>query len=150
MHIEIDQSGKVEKTSTLTVLAFANHITKAVAISGPVKQACIEVLRKEGYNKQTFVFQIFAAGVFLLIEEHLHRLEHITIDTEYLGRDGDIKGILLNAILKVRSDYTKQQISFRQIGKKSGAHYKAYGVYTGKQPADRILTAPEILAVLGK
>lgn len=150
MHIEIDQSGKVEKTSTLTVLAFANHITRAVAIPGPVKQACIEALRKEGYNKQSFVFQIFAAGIFLLIKEHLHQLEHITIDTEYTGRDGDIKGILLNAILKVRSDFSKLQITFRQIGKKSGAHYKAYGVFTGKQPVDRTLTAEEILAVLGK
>ena len=150
MHIEIDQSGKIEETNITTVLAFSNHTTRAVTMPATVKQACIEVLRRKGHVKQTFVFQIFAAGIFLLIAEHLHQLEHMTIDTEYPGHEGDIKGMLLNAILKVRSDFPKQQISFRPVGKKSGSHHKAYGVFTGKQQPDRVLTAQEILRVLGK
>jgi len=35
-----------------------------------------------------------------------------------------------------------------QVGKKSAAHFKAYGVYKGFQKADRILTAEDILALI--
>ena len=150
MHIEIDQSGKVEETNRITVIAFSNHITRAVVIPAAVKRECIEYLRRQGRNKQTFVFQIFAAGIFCLIEEYLHQLEHVAIDTEYPGRDGDIKGMLLNAILRVESDFPKQRISFKQVGKKSGCHFKAYGVFTGRQKADRVLSVEDILNALGK
>lgn len=150
MHIEIDQSGKVEETNRITVIAFSNHITKAVVIPAAVKRECIERLRRGGRNKQTFVFQIFAAGIFCLIEEHIHQLERIIIDTEYPGREGDIKGMLLNAIFRIRPDFPKQSIVFSQVGKKSGSHFKAYGVFTGKQKADRRLTLEDILGALGK
>lgn len=150
MRIEIDQSGKVEKTNRATVIAFSNHITKAVIIPASVKRECIEILRRGDRNKQTFVFQIFAAGIFCLIEEYIHQLQVIVIDTEYPGRDGDIKGMLLNAILLLRPDFPKHSITFRQVGKKSGSHFKAYGVFTGKQRAEQTLTVEDLLRALGK
>jgi hypothetical protein len=71
-----------------------------VVIPVAVKRVCLHRLRRRGRNKQTFVFQLFAAGVFLLLEEYLHQIDQVVIDTEYPGRDGDIKGMLLNWILR--------------------------------------------------
>jgi hypothetical protein len=150
MHIEIDQSGKVEHTNRQTVIAFSNHTRVAVIIPATVKKECLRILRATGRNQQIYILQIFTAGLFWLIEPYLHQLETITIDLEYPGHDGDIKGMLLNAIRRIRDDFSKHQISFRSVGRKSGAHYKAYGVFTGKEKGERVLTTEQILQVLGK
>jgi hypothetical protein len=150
MHIEIDQSGKVEDTSRPTVLAFANHIRVAVVIPAAVKKECLAVLRRRSDFPQVYILQIFTAGLVCLLRDYLFQIETITIDLEYPGHEADIKGILLNAIRRVRRDFSKQQISFRSVGKKSGAHYKAYGVFTGKEKPERILTTEDIVKVLRK
>ena len=150
MRIEIDQSGKVEETNKTTVIAFSNHIDKAISIPARVKRECIEHLRRGKRNRHTFIFQIFAAGIFCLIEEHIQRLENIVIDTEYPGHDADIKGMLLNAIRRIRPDFAKQNIHFQQVGKKSGCHFKAHGVFTGKQKAAQNLSFEDIMRVLNK
>jgi hypothetical protein len=149
--VEVDQSGKkVEKTNTDTALAFSDGEEGAVLITAKVKRQCLETLRKADRKVQIFVLQIFSAGLFLLLKDYLDRLQMIIIDEEYPGREGDIKGMLLNLIRKERPGFPKEAIVFQQVGRKSGAHYKAYGVYKGFQDPDRTLTAEDILTVLGK
>lgn len=96
MNIEVDQSGKIERTREDTVLAFSDGKSGSVRIPAAVKR-----------------------GMFL-------RLAH-----------------------QNRLDFDKEQIVFRQIGKRSAAHFKAYGVYQGVQKADRVLTVTDILSILG-
>ena len=148
MHIEVDQSGKMEKMNVDTVLAFSDEKSAAVLIPAEVKRVCLQALRRRGRRKTTIVLKIFAAGLFLLLQDVLEEVTLATIDQEYPRREGDIKGTLLRLIWASGKGFEKERIVFHQVGKKSAAHFKAYGVYKGFQEADRILTAEDILALI--
>jgi len=145
MHIEADQSGKMENTSTYTVLAFSNDESRAVLIPAVEKRKCQQALRGKRGKQHTWVFQVFAAALFLLVGEMWSKVGTLVIDVEYPGREGDIKGKLLE--LARKSGYSPQ-IAFRRVGKRSAAHKKAITVYRGATPPDRVLTAKDILSVL--
>ena len=151
MHVQVDQSGtKIERTHRETVLAFSDDVEGAVVIPAKVKKECVAALRKESWKAQVFVLQVFVAGIFLLLQDYLARIDSITVDQEYPGRDGDIKGMLLNLIRQVQGDFPKENLIFEEIGRHSRAHHKAYGVYKGFQKPDKVLTTEEILTVLRK
>ena len=148
MHIEVDQSGKIEKMNVDTVLAFSDGKSGTVLIPAEVKKVCLQALRRGGRRKTTVVLRIFAAGLFFLLKDVLEEVTLVTIDQEYPGREGDIKAMLLRLIWASGKRFEKEQIVFHQVGKKSAAHFKAYGVYKGFQKPDRILTAEEILTLI--
>jgi len=45
MHVEVDQSGKVENTRVDTVLAFSNGMNHAILVSAKVKRIVTKQLR---------------------------------------------------------------------------------------------------------
>jgi hypothetical protein len=148
MHVEIDQSGRIETLTQDSALGFSDSKTYGILIRRSAKRKVFETLRKRYTQLKRPELRVFAAAVFLLIRDHLDRLESITIDLEYEGHDADIKGMLLRHIRKVRPDFPKEQISFRSIGRKSKAHFKAYGIFSGRQTPDRIIHAEELLSLL--
>jgi hypothetical protein len=148
LRIEVDQSGKIEKMNIDTVPAFSDGKSVAVLIPAEVKRVCLQALRRGDRRKTAIVVRIFAAGLFLLLEDVLEEVTLVTIDQEYPGWEGDIKGVLLRLIWASGKRLEKERIVFRQVGRKSSAHFKAYGVYKGFQKADRILTVEEILALI--
>ena len=94
--------------------------------------------------------KLFAAGLFLLLKDHLSSIESMTIDREYTGLEGIIKGMLLNHLRKLDPGFPKEGIAFRHIGKKSRAHQKAYDTFRGRVRPDRVITTGELVACLSK
>lgn len=148
MHVEVDQSGRIEMLTQDSALGFSDSEAYGILIRRREKQKVFEVLRKRYAKLKRPELRIFAAAVFLLIRDHLDRIESFTIDLEYEGHGADIKGMLLRHIWKVHPDFPKEQISFRSIGRKSKAHFKTYGIFSGKQTPDRIVRAEELLSLL--
>lgn len=141
MKVQIDQSGKVEKTNKDTILAFSNSIDFAVNIPAKVKRKLKLEFRRTGHIR-VFTFRMFAAGIVLLIRDHLRKIDSIVIDQEYTGRELMIRDMIQEMLRKLRRK--EPLIYFRRIGKKSGAHYVAYGTATHKRKADKILNYREI------
>ena len=148
MHIEVDQSGKIEKMNVDTVLAFSDGKSAAVLIPAEVKRVCLQALRREGRPKMSVALRIFAVGLFFLLQDVLEEVTLVTIDQEYPGWEGAIKGMLLRLIWASGKEFEKGRIVFNQVGENSAAHFKAHGVYKGFQKADRILTAEDVLALV--
>ncbi len=144
-HIEVDQSIKVEQTHQHTTLAFSDGIKYVILIPAEIKQTCQRELRKKGVKSDMIMLRMFAAGVLLLLEDQMHNIASVTIDTEYEGRGGEIKGLLLRFILKWVPDFPKQAITFRRIGKKSSAHKLAWETHRCKQKPDRVATLGDLL-----
>jgi hypothetical protein len=145
MHVQVDQSGKIEDTRVQTVLAFSNQISYAILIPAPVKRKCVQILRRQ-YPK-AFYLRLFSASLFLLLKDYLDRLNLITIDIEYMGKEETIKGILLDLIRKTHPGYPKDTIIFQRVGKRSPAHKKAIETYRGKRQADKKILAQDILGL---
>ena len=149
MHVEVDQSGKIEQTNRGTALAFSDGIHYAILIPAKVKQQAIIWLRSTGRRGKRMYLLLFAVALYHLLKHHLDRLKLVTIDIEYEGREHDIKLMLLNLIWRDHLGYPADNITFRGIGKKSQAHKKALAVFRGDIKADRTLTLEEFIEPLG-
>lgn len=145
MHVEVDQSGKIGKTNEDTVLAFSNGINFTILIPRKVKQECLRRLRVQGLEPQSIYMRMFAVGLYFLLREYTAKFQVILIDTEYPGRDAQIKEHLFNLFQRTNVGINKQQITFGFIGKASNAHTIAIATFRGKRRADRVLTVEEIM-----
>jgi len=151
MRAEIDQSGKFDQTDKPTVLALANDIEFSVRVSAVEKRKCFQILRSQRSDKNrrtTLYVLLFATLVYLLLREHVHRLDSIVIDTEFSGHEGTIKTHLHNLFNRQGVLVPSTAISFRQIGKSSPAHDLAIRVFRGKQLPDREIDAREMREIL--
>ena len=144
MNIEIDQSGKVENTSKNTIIAFSNGIFGSILISAKDKREIQEIFRKIG-KPRIFVYRVFAILIFLLIKNHLKKIDQIIIDEEYPGWGHLIKDYLLQEIRKVRANFDAENITFQRIGKKSKAHLLGYNVFQKKKKVDIKVGLKEVL-----
>lgn len=150
MEAEIDMSGRVEETNRMTAIALANDISISISISASEKQKLIKAMLKRKLQKRNTVHvSIFSSLLFLLLREHIEKLDLIAIDPEYPSYEAVIKNRLLTLCENNGLEVDKECIYFEQVGKKSPAHDLAIKVYRGKATADREVTAKEILDLLG-
>ena len=146
--VEVDQSIKIEDPGD-TFLAFSDGISYAIKIPFSVKQKGLQALRSQGKPKKRANLLLFAACVFLLIENHLEQLQRVTVDNEYDGRQDDIKSFLLEYIRRKDPSFESERIEIREIGKKSPADQLARAVRRGKREVDKVISAGGLLAVVG-
>jgi len=141
MKIEIDQSGKIEKTEKDTILAFATNnkrtkITGSIKISARTKRRLQESFRQIGEPRK-FVVNLFSCAVFLLVKNRLKNVSEINIDTEYPGKGKSIKETLAKMFFEANIEMPP--IRFVLIGKKSFAHEVALRTYHKLLKADQFL-----------
>lgn len=146
MKYEIDQSGKIEQTNKLTIVAFGNGRAKVLKISSIEKQKLIKALKEVDHPRHTFIYKIFSSLVFLLLKDE--RIVQVTIDNEYLGNEATIKNILVQLFRKASKK--EPEIQFGYIGKTSLAHKAAIAAFRGELKPDIVVKAVEILGILYK
>ncbi|MBM3129914.1 MAG: hypothetical protein FJ009_14995 [Chloroflexi bacterium] len=144
-HIAVDQSIKVEQTNQSTVLAFSDGIQKTIVIPAEVKRDCQRTLRARGVKSRMIALRIFAAGLLVLLESQMRELASITIDTEYEGREGEIRSLVLRFVSRQAPNLSRRAIVFRQIGRQSAAHTLAWETHRGKRNPDHVVTLKELL-----
>jgi len=145
MKIEIDQSGKIEKTNKHTYLAFSNRQHFVLKISSSEKRKLQRYFRAIGKSR-LFIYITFASLVVLLLKNLKPRRGLIVIDIEYPGRSNQIK----NFIKIFNPDFSIEDISFHQIGKRSRAHFLAHGTAIRKLNPDLVVDAKQVLKVIKK
>lgn len=141
MEIEIDQSFKVEHTNRPTAIAFSNNVVRSILIPARVKQETVQRLRTFGKKGKRITLHLFAAAIFILIRDHLPKIDRIVIDQEYEGNEADLRQILLNFIWVLRPKFSAKQITFRRIGRQSRAHLRAIEVHRGNVRPDACRTS---------
>jgi hypothetical protein len=146
MHVEVDQSGKIERTSHDTVVAFSNDFDYAILIPARVKREIIATLKSRGKRRAHLL--LFATVLYELLRDHLEQLDSITVDVEYEGSEPYIKLELLRLIWQANPDYPGERINFSRIGKKSAAHKRALATYRGRTKADRLVTKRTLMGLL--
>jgi hypothetical protein len=74
--------------------------------------------------------------------------ERVEIDTEYPGKDADIRAFLLRRIWEVTPSFKSERIIFGRVGRGSPSDIKAREVREKKDLNSRKITAEELLTVL--
>lgn len=143
MTVYIDQSGKVEDTRQVTVVAFANGHSRSIRIGAREKQKLVRMMRGLDFPKKTFIFKIFAGLIFLLLKKQ--RFDQVKIDREYPGNEATIKNILLQLFLKF--SLREPDVSFVLVGKDNLAHKIALGTFQKKMKPNVKVKANDLLVL---
>ena len=122
MKIEIDQSGKIEQTNKLTVIAYSNGMSKSISITSTEKKILQKHFRVIGKGK-LFVLVTFCILIYCLIKNIISDELNIYIDREYAGFDDFIRQRLIEFS---GNKLKRNQIHISEIGKKSRVHIKAH------------------------
>lgn len=146
MIYQIDQSGKIEQTNKMTVIAFSDSTKYAVVYPAKIKHKIQEVFRMHGFTA-LFIYYSFSVGVYYLLE-HLEQKSYITIDLEYPGKDKIIKQFV-DSLLK-KNNKPDHDINFARIGNRPLAHYAAKDVFDKKIKANKILSVKDIIKAIKK
>ena len=145
MHIEIDQSGKIELLSHDTIIACSNDNQYSVKIPKKVKQ---DIYYNHKNKISQLKYKLFCIGVYYCIEKFLTKSKLITIDDEYHGRNNLVKSILISYIRKNYRNFDEKLIQFNQITKKSNAHHIAIETFRGEHRPNEILTEKHVWRLL--
>lgn len=150
--IEIDASRKIEETARDSVLAMAGNVNRTLLIPAASKREAFEHLKTRRKPRSIACYQIFAAGLFLLMRPSLPVITRngwrIQIDIEYTAQDDKIKGMLLRYIRGEGHCISKNAITFETVGKRSPAHVAAWRVQRGLEPPDHTVQRHELLELL--
>lgn len=145
MHIEVDQSGKIELLSQDTIIACSNDNQYCIKIPKRLKQVVC-------YNHKDKIkqlkYKLFCIGIYYCIEKFLTKSKLITIDDEYHGRNNLVKSILISYIKKDYKNFDENLIRFNQITKKSNAHHVAIETFRGEHKPNDVLTEHHIWRLL--
>ncbi len=145
MHIEVDQSGKIEQTHLDTVVAFRNDEQYSVLLKKKIKA---EILIEYRNKYKDIHYRLFAVLIFYCIKNYLHKIQLIVIDVEYENRDADIKKHLIRFIWKEYQNFDKGLIRFSRIGKESRAHRIAYQTFAGRLSPNMSLSKKDVESLL--
>lgn len=143
MKVYIDQSGKVENTSKLTVVAYANGKVRSIQISAVEKRKLLGAMKKLEVSS-TYIYKVFATLIFILLRGQ--RIFDVVIDKEYPGHEGVIKNVLKNLFEK--NNLKLPEISFDTITKKNQAHKVAISVFRGKSKPSLVVKTEDVVNIL--
>lgn len=145
MHIEVDQSGKIEHMNTDTYIACSNGESYCVMISKQVKQD----IHFNYKNKiKQLKLKLFCIGIFYCILNIIKKDTIIILDNEYDGKENVVKNLLLDLLRIHRIAFDKKMIQISRIGKKSKAHFFAISAKRGYLAPNKKLSKEEIMKLL--
>lgn len=145
MRIHIDTGSRLDQSGD-TTFAFSDGVQKAALLRQAVRDHCLGKMKGGRLIKQ---LRLFAACVFLLIRDEVPQLEHVVIDLEYPGHEGEIKWHLLDFIRKqCDPQFPKERIEIRSIGRRAPAHNVAWRTLRGERRPEIVYTTEELLALV--
>lgn len=144
---QIDQSGKIEQTNKVTILAFSNGKHGSIKLKAKDKRYLQNIYRQAGKPK-SYTLQVFSALLYLLFEKHKLEKTVVVIDKEYPGHDLLIRSYLIQlANKRVKIKLVPEDLRFGLVGKGSNAHGVASKAFKANR-ADFSISSEEILALI--
>lgn len=140
---EVDQSIRIEELTDDSIIAIANKENCfSVKLSTKSKQQLYRYYKNLGKSKK-FGPDVFSAATVAAIRLSGFRVPELVIDIEYPGYELGIRKILVR-------HFSKMLVYFGVIGKKSPAHFVAYGVHVKKRKHDAVVTDKDVLKIIKK
>lgn len=133
MKYQIDQSNKIEHTNKTTYVCLTNSNSFICSISAKEKQTLKAFFRK--LNKP-LIFKLFTFSVLCAKVIAASKAKSVTIDTEYLGHEINIKSFIFQ-ILQIEKR-PEVYITIKGIGKRSRSHLIGYKAMKNRNKGNAI------------
>jgi hypothetical protein len=146
---DVDLIGRIEDTSRPTVITISAGLSVTLWIAGSVKEEAIKKLKESRPHwgpTRTNVF-LYSTLLYLLLKDHIHKLDLVTIDTEYSGYEWVIKKRIMDLCRNYGKPISKNKIRFSRVEKTSLARMMATRVYKGNSIPDWRITVDEVLSI---
>ena len=144
---QIDQSGKIEQTNKVTIIAFSNGKSGSVKLNARDKRYIQDIYRQAGKSK-SFTLQVFSALLYLLFEKFRLEKTMVLIDKEYPGHEALIRSYLVQlAAKRGKIKLAPEELRFSLVGKGSNAHGVASKAFKTNK-ADYSVKKEEVLALI--
>lgn len=138
---EIDQSVRIEELNRTSIIGIANkEQTYTISVSNKVKRRLQEGYRRRGLPK-LYAPQVFTAAIIVGLNQSGIKVHELVIDIEYPGYETTI-------LFMINNHFPSMSVFFTSIGRKSPAHYAAYGVYIKKSKPDFSASTIELQEVI--
>ena len=139
--VEVDQSVRIEDLTKDTIVGIANNqVSFTVVVPRRTKRVLRELFRVQGRTKK-FARYVFAAAVGEGIKHAPFQSSDVIVDIEYPGYEREILQI-------IKQIHPSIEVYFTAIGKKSHAHFAAYGVYIKKRNTDLCVDTRKMIEIL--
>ena len=145
MRVEVDQSGKLERTSIHTAVGISNGLSASVFVSSSEKKLIQRHFRQLGKPRlfAVLTFSLLVARALALLGRKT--LEEVIIDREYAGYENficeQVRFFCLLRKIKINDIYVKE------VGRKSNSHKTALTAYRNRKQATE-LKAEDIIEEL--
>lgn len=147
MSYQIDQSGKIEQTSKVTIIALSNSKQASIILKAKDKRDLQDIYRRAGKPK-VFAIQVFSALTYLLLQKSKVDIGMLYIDKEYPGHESIIKSYITQLVKKKgKIKLEPENIRFTQVGKTSNVHLYGYKKFKSRR-ADFKATKEDMLALI--
>lgn len=145
---EVDLIGRIDSVTQSTVLSISAGLSVSLIISSSDKMEVIQRIRdsRPKWGATRIHVLLYTDLLYLLLKNHIEKLDFVTIDKEYSGYESIIKARLLDLLRKDGKYITKDKIRFRRIEKTSPARLMATRVFSGKALPDWRVSAEELLS----
>ncbi|KKQ66700.1 MAG: hypothetical protein US86_C0004G0018 [Candidatus Daviesbacteria bacterium GW2011_GWA2_38_24] len=144
---QVDQSGKIEQTNKITIIAFSNGKHGSVKLKASDKRYLQDIYRQAGKSK-SFTLQVFSALLYLLFEKFKLEKTMVFIDKEYPGHEPLIRSYLVQlASKRGKIELTPEDLRFGLVGKGSNAHGVSSKAFKANR-ADFSIAKEEILSLI--
>lgn len=142
----IDQSGRVEETNKITVVALADKKRWfTIALLPKTKKDLLQIFRKSDKPK-VFPIVVFANIVFMTMLKSKIYPQELIIDIEYPGHENTIKNIIITLCRRFKKK--APEIYFANIGKNDPAHFAAWKTYKKMLNPNIILKSGDFKGIL--
>lgn len=145
---EVDLIGRIDDITNPTVMTVSAGLSVSLWISGSDKEEAIQKIkeRKPKWGATRIHVFVYSTLLYLLLKDHFHKLDSVTIDSEYQGYESVIKQRILNLYRKNGKSISKNKIKFGRLEKTSPARMMASTVYKSDSVPDLRISADEILS----
>lgn len=149
---EVDCIGRIENDVNPTVLSISAGLSYSLSIPASEKARILAYIAdaQPGWGSTRRFVLLYTLLLFILIKDHIRKLDIVVIDPEYTGYEPLIKQMLLQLLRSTGMQVKAQQISFQRVDRQSPARIMASRVYKGSADPDLIIGAKQIADLVPK
>jgi hypothetical protein len=147
---EVDAVGRLDNHFADTVMCISAGLSFSLLMPAQEKAAALASIAEArpcwGNTRQRVL--LYSVLLYLLLRDHVAKLDVAVVDPEYQGYEPEIKGFLLHTLRADGVPVRRDQILFQRIDRASPARRMASRVYRRESPPDLLIGAKAVAEIL--